>query len=95
MTRVAMLVVRFGAVFAIAIASAVFSVNGHLGSPASVTAGFRPALWACACFAVLAAVSATAITSSRRETSTQAEPRTCRWPPEGDHSTNHDRTKMS
>jgi EmrB/QacA subfamily drug resistance transporter len=65
---------RFGAVFAIAIASAVFSVNGHLGSPATVTAGFRPALWACACFAVLAALSATAITSSRRETSTQAKP---------------------
>ena len=34
---------RFGAVFAIAIASAVFSAYGHLGSPASVTAGFRPA----------------------------------------------------
>ena len=31
---------RFGTVFAIAIASAVFSANGHLGSPASVTAGF-------------------------------------------------------
>jgi MFS family permease len=49
---------RFGAVFAIAIGSAVFSANGHLGSPASVTAGFRPALWACACFAVLAALTA-------------------------------------
>ena len=49
---------RFGAVFAIAIGSAVFSANGHLGSPASVTAGFRPALWACAGFAVLAALTA-------------------------------------
>jgi MFS family permease len=49
---------RFGAVFAIAIASAVFSANGHFGSPASVTAGFRPALWACAAFAVLAALTA-------------------------------------
>ena len=33
---------RFGAVFALAIGSAVFSANGHLGSPASVTAGFGP-----------------------------------------------------
>ena len=65
---------RFGTVFALAIASAVFAAHGHLGSPAAVTAGFRPALWACVCFAVLAALSGIAITSSRREASTQAEP---------------------
>ena len=35
---------RFGAVFAIAIASSVFAANGHLGSPAGVTDGFRPAM---------------------------------------------------
>jgi MFS family permease len=64
---------RFGAVFAIAIANAVFSAHGHLTSPAAVTAGFRPALWTCAGFAALAAVSAVAIGSSRRETSTQTE----------------------
>jgi MFS family permease len=52
---------RFGTVFAIAIASAVFAANGHLGSPAGVTAGFRPALWACAAFAVLAALAAVGI----------------------------------
>ena len=56
---------RFGAVFAIAIGSAVFSANGHLGSPASVTAGFRPALWTCACFAVLAALTAFCISPPR------------------------------
>jgi EmrB/QacA subfamily drug resistance transporter len=56
---------RFGTVFAIAIASAVFSANGHLGSPASVTAGFRPALWACAAFAVLAALTAFGIRPRR------------------------------
>ncbi len=61
---------RFGTVFAIAIASAVFSANGHLGSPASVTAGFRPALWACAAFAVLAALTAFGIT--RRHTASVA-----------------------
>ena len=32
---------RFGTVFALAIASAVFAANGHLGSPDAVTAGFR------------------------------------------------------
>jgi EmrB/QacA subfamily drug resistance transporter len=54
---------RFGTVFAVAIATAVFSANGHLGTPAAVTAGFKPALWACAAFAVLAALTSTAITS--------------------------------
>ncbi|MBV9800602.1 MAG: MFS transporter [Solirubrobacterales bacterium] len=65
---------RFGTVFALAIGSAVFAAHGHLGSPAAVTAGFRPALWTCACFAVLAALSGIAITSSRRERSRKAEP---------------------
>ena len=53
---------RFGAVFAIAVGSAVFSAYGHLGTPAGVTDGFRPALVACVVFALLAAVSALAIT---------------------------------
>jgi EmrB/QacA subfamily drug resistance transporter len=56
---------RFGTVFAIAIASAVFSAEGHLGSPASVTGGFRPALWACVAFAVLAALTALFISPRR------------------------------
>ncbi len=54
---------RFGAVFSIAIASAVFSAHGHLGNPAAVTAGFRPALWSCVVFAVLAALTAIGITT--------------------------------
>jgi len=53
---------RFGAVFAIAVASAVFTAYGHFGTPAGVTEGFRPALAACAGFALLAALSALAIT---------------------------------
>jgi EmrB/QacA subfamily drug resistance transporter len=61
---------RFGTVFAIAIASSVFSANGHLGSPASVSAGFTPAMWACACFAVLAALTAVGITPRRPATVT-------------------------
>ncbi len=64
---------RFGAVFAIAIATAVFSANGHLGSPASVTAGFRPALWACAAFAALAAVTAFGISPRRTATATPVQ----------------------
>ena len=58
---------RFGAVFAIAIASAVFAAHGHLGTPASVTDGFKPALAACAVFALLAALSSLAITPPKTQ----------------------------
>ena len=57
---------RFGAVFAVAVGSTVFQSYGGLASPASVSAGFRPALWACAVFAGLGLLSALAM-SSRRE----------------------------
>ena len=57
---------RFGAVFSIAIGSAVFSAYGRLGTPTSVTSGFRPALWTCAALAAVAAVSAAGIGSRRR-----------------------------
>jgi EmrB/QacA subfamily drug resistance transporter len=59
---------RFGTVFAIAIASAIFAGAGHLGTPAGVTAGFRPALGACAVFAVLAALTALGMSPRRRAT---------------------------
>lgn len=58
---------RLGAVFAIAVASAVFGAYGHLGTPASVTAGFQPALAACAGFALLAALSSLAITPPKTQ----------------------------
>jgi EmrB/QacA subfamily drug resistance transporter len=64
---------RFGAVFSIAIASAVFAAHGHLGTPASVTAGFRPALWSCVIFAVLAALTAIAITGRPSGAPTRTE----------------------
>ena len=54
---------RFGAVFAIAIASAVFSAHGNLGDPAAVTAGFRPAMWSCVLFATLAALTSAAMSA--------------------------------
>jgi EmrB/QacA subfamily drug resistance transporter len=59
---------RFGAVFSVAVGSAVFSAYGHLGTPATVTAGFRPALWASAALALLAAGGAAAITSRSHAT---------------------------
>ncbi len=65
---------RFGAVFAIAIASAVFAAHGHLGTPAGVTDGFRPALAACAGFALLAALSALAITPPKTQHARALEP---------------------
>jgi hypothetical protein len=58
---------RLGPAFAIAVASAVFAAYGHLGTPASVTDGFKPALAACAGFALLAALSALAITPAKAQ----------------------------
>jgi len=49
---------RLGGVFGIAIATAIFAANGHLGSAASFNAGFRPALLVAAAFAGLGALSA-------------------------------------
>ncbi len=57
---------RFGGAFAVAIVSAVFAANGHFGSPASVTAGFRPAFLVAAGMSLLGAFTALAITSRRR-----------------------------
>jgi MFS family permease len=65
---------RFGAVFAIAITSAVFAANGHLGSPASVTSGFRPTMAVAAALSLLGAVSAVAIRARRREAVADLEP---------------------
>ena len=66
---------RFGAVFAVAIGTAVFSAYGSLGTPESVTAGFRPALWSSAVFAALAALAALAIPApARRSTPEPARP---------------------
>jgi EmrB/QacA subfamily drug resistance transporter len=58
---------RLGPAVAIAVASAVFAAYGHLASPASITDGFKPALAACAGFALLAALSALAITPPKTQ----------------------------
>ena len=54
---------RFGAVFGVAIGSTVFATYGGLASPAAVTGGFKPALWACAVFAGLAALTGLAMSA--------------------------------
>ena len=58
---------RLGPAAAIAVASAVFAAHGHLATPASVTDGFKPALAACAGFALVAALSALAITPPKTQ----------------------------
>ena len=57
---------RFGAVFAIAIAGSAFAAYGHLGSPASITDGFRPALAVAAALSLLGAAAALAIAAPGR-----------------------------
>jgi EmrB/QacA subfamily drug resistance transporter len=63
---------RFGAVFAVAIASSVFTAYGHIGTPTSVTDGFRPAIAVSALLALLGAVSALAL-QRRTEGAPQSE----------------------
>jgi len=55
---------RFGATFGIALVTAVFAANGHLGSVASFTAGYRPAMAVSAGISLLGA--AAAVTVGRR-----------------------------
>ena len=65
---------RFGSVFAVAIATAVFTANGHFGSPASVTSGFKPALGVCAALSMLGTLTALGITSRRTEAIAELAP---------------------
>jgi len=64
---------RFGGVFGIAVASAVFAANGHLGTAASFDAGFRPALAVAAGLSLLGALTALAVGSRRRPTAARSE----------------------
>jgi EmrB/QacA subfamily drug resistance transporter len=65
---------RFGAVFGIAIAGMIFSANGHLGSPAAFTEGFKPALAVCAIFSLLASLAATCVVPAGRPEVRELEP---------------------
>jgi len=64
---------QLGRVFAIAIGTSVFVAYGRLGTPASVTSGFKPALVACTVFAVLAALTAVGITGPEKVASPELE----------------------
>jgi MFS family permease len=57
---------RLGAVFGVAIGTSVFAAYGHLGTPASVTDGFKPAFVVCTVFAALAALTAVGMTARKR-----------------------------
>ena len=63
---------RFGGVFGIAIVTAVFTAAGHLGTPAAVTSGFRPALAVSAGLSLLGSVTAVAVGGRRRATAAVA-----------------------
>jgi EmrB/QacA subfamily drug resistance transporter len=64
---------RFGAVFAVAIASSVFTAYGHIGTPAGVTDGFRPAIAVSASLSLLGAISALLL-KARVAASAELEP---------------------
>src|SRR6516225_4281851 len=64
---------RFGAVFGVAIVAAVFSANGHLGSPATLISGFRPALAAAAGLSALGALAALGAGARHRSPSASPE----------------------
>ena len=56
---------RFGGVFGVAVASAVFAASGHLGTPVGFTTGFRPALAVAAGLSVLGAATTLAVAARR------------------------------
>jgi hypothetical protein len=64
---------QFGAVFGIAIVTAVFDSHGSLASPAAVTSGYRPALLAAAAFSVLGAGASAALRRARRPAARDAD----------------------
>ena len=65
---------RFGGAFAIAVAAAVFTANGHLGSALAFSTGFRPALAVVAVLSVIGAISALGVNGRRQLPTTVAQP---------------------
>ncbi|MDR2985604.1 MAG: MFS transporter, partial [Nocardiopsaceae bacterium] len=58
---------RFGAVFAVAIGGSVFAAFGHLGAPADVTSGFKPAMAVAAALSLIGAMTALGIRGAGKE----------------------------
>ena len=56
---------RFGGAFGIALASAIFAAHGHLGSAASFTAGYRPAMLGAVALSLAGSVASIAIAGRR------------------------------
>jgi EmrB/QacA subfamily drug resistance transporter len=56
---------RFGAAFGIAVATAIFTAGGHMGTAAGFTAGMRPALVGAAVLALLGAAAALGVGGRR------------------------------
>jgi EmrB/QacA subfamily drug resistance transporter len=52
---------QFGAVFGVAVVTAVFNAHGSLAGPAAVTSGYRPALAVAACASLIGTLAATGI----------------------------------
>ncbi|MDE3132486.1 MAG: MFS transporter [Acidobacteriota bacterium] len=65
---------QFGAVFGVAIATAVFNAHGSLSSPAGVTSGFKPALGVAAGLSLLGALTAVGIRRRRAAASSEQRP---------------------
>jgi MFS family permease len=59
---------QFGAVFGIAVVTAVFNAKGSLANGASVAAGYRPALAVAAAFSVAGAVAGLAVRRPQPQT---------------------------
>jgi MFS family permease len=73
---------RFGSAFGVAIATAVFTGSGHLGTPASFTSGLRPALVAAAALSFAGVLTALAVGATTRTSarSPHGQPRTAAEP---------------
>lgn len=67
---------RFGAVFGVAIVTAVFSASGHLGSVTGVVTGVQPALGAAAALSLVGALTGLAV--GRRRTARVSDPQQAR-----------------
>lgn len=67
------MVLTFGGAFGIAVATAVFTAHGSMGTPIGFVAGFRPALALAAGLAALGGISALAV-GKRRQVAAQREP---------------------
>ena len=65
---------RFGGAFGIALASAIFAAQGHLGSAASFTAGYRPAMLGAVALSAAGSVASLAIARRRATGSSPAAP---------------------